>query len=382
MNFSLSEEQTQLRDMVRDFAEKELKPVAAQNDRDSSFPLPQVKKLGELGLMGITVPPEFGGAGMDPLSYVIVVEELSKACASTGVIVSVNNSLVCDVLKNQGTEEQKEQFLTPLANGEKLGAYCLTEPQSGSDAANLKTVAKKKGNSYIIDGSKNFITNGPQSDLLILFAVTDPTKKARGVSAFVVETKSEGVEIGKEENKLGVRASGTCSLSFSGVKVPASNLIGKEGEGFKIALATLDSGRIGIAAQAVGIAQAALDEAISYAKMRKQFGKPLAQFQGLRWKIADMATRLEAARLLTYEAATLKAQGKRFTKYSAMAKLFASETATSVANSALQIHGGYGFTKEYPVERFLRDARVTEIYEGTSEIQRLVIAGQLKEEFT
>ncbi len=381
MDFSLSADHLQLRDIVRNFAEKEIRPIAAKLDRDGEFPAEVVQKLGELGFMGMVIPTEYGGAGLDPLSYVIMMEEISRVCASTSVILSVNNSLVCEVLKNFGTEEQKQKYLIPLAQGKKLGAYCLTEPMSGSDAATQKTSAKLEGDVYVINGSKNFITNGPQSDVLILFAMTDPSKGAKGVNAFVLDTKTPGVEIGKDENKMGIRASGTCTISFNNVRLPVSQRLGEELAGFIIAMKTLDNGRIGIASQALGIAQAALEEAIKYGKERKQFDRALVDNQGIRWMISDMATRVEASRLLIYQAAYQKTLGGRYTKYSAMAKLFASETATYVANKALQIHGGYGFTKDYPVERFLRDARVTELYEGTSEIQRLVIAMQTLKEF-
>lgn len=381
MDFSLTAEHVQLRDMIRNFAEKELRPVASQNDKNHTFPYEQIKKLGEMGFMGMVIPEEWGGAGMDPISYVIMMEEISRVCASTSVTLSVNNSLVCEVLKNFGTEEQKKRFLIPLAKGEKIGAYCLTEPMSGSDAATQKTSAKLEGDHYVINGAKNFITNGPQSDTLILFAMTDPSKGAKGVNAFVLDTKTPGVVIGKAENKMGIRSSGTCTISFDNVKLPVNQRLGEELAGFIIAMKTLDNGRIGIAAQALGIAQAALEESIKYAKERKQFDKPIAENQGIRWMIADMATRVEAARQLIFQAAYQKTLGGRFTKYSAIAKLFASETATYVANKAVQIHGGYGYTSDYTVERNLRDARVTELYEGTSEIQRLVIAAQTLKEF-
>ncbi len=380
MNFELGEEHRALQKMVRDFAEKELRPVAAKNDQTQTFPSEQVKKLGELGLMGVTVPTEYGGSGMDALSYVIVMEELSRVCASTAVILSVNNSLVCEVIKNWGTEEQKKKYLVPLAKGEKLGAYCLTEPMSGSDAATQKTTARKEGDFYVVNGAKNWITNGPQAHYYILFAMSDPEKKAKGVSAFIIESTWSGIGVGKDENKLGIRASGTCTISFTEVRVPVANRLGTEGEGFKIAMATLDGGRIGIAAQALGIAQAALEEAIKYTKERKQFGKSISDFQGVRWALADMATQVEASRLLVYQAAWKKSLGERYTKWSAIAKLFASETSSRVTNKALQLHGGYGYIKDYPVERYLRDARITEIYEGTSEIQRLVIANQVLKE--
>jgi butyryl-CoA dehydrogenase len=307
---------------------------------------------------------------------VLVIEEISRVCASTGVALSVNNSLVAEVLKNFGTQAQKEEYLVPVAKGEKLGAYCLSEPSSGSDAATMKTTAVLDGDHYVINGAKNWITNGPNSDTLILFAMTDPSKGARGVNAFVLPTDTPGVELGKPENKMGIRSSSTCTISFTDVRLPVSQRLGQELDGFIIAMKTLDNGRIGIAAQALGIAQAALEEAVKYGHERKQFGRPILDNQGLKWMVSDMATRVEASRLLTYQAAQKKTLGGRFTKYSAAAKLFASESATYVANKALQIHGGYGYTREYPVERYLRDARVTEIYEGTSEIQRLVIAAQ------
>jgi butyryl-CoA dehydrogenase len=380
MDFTITPEHEQLRDLIRNFAEKELRPVAARNDKTHTFPYEQIKKLGEMGFMGMVIPEEWGGAGMDPISYSIMMEEISRVCASTAVTLSVNNSLVCEVLKNFGTEEQKKRFLIPLAKGEKIGAYCLTEPMSGSDAATQKTSAKLEGDHYVINGAKNFITNGPQSDTLILFAMTDPSKGAKGVNAFVLDTKTPGVEIGKAENKMGIRSSGTCTISFDNVKIPVNQRLGEELSGFIIAMKTLDNGRIGIAAQALGIAQAALEEAIKYGKERKQFDKPIIENQGIKWMIADMATRVEAARLLIYQAAYRKTLGGRFSKYAAIAKLFASETATYVANKAVQIHGGYGYTSDYSVERNLRDARVTELYEGTSEIQRLVIAAQTLKE--
>ncbi|MCB0326074.1 MAG: acyl-CoA dehydrogenase [Bdellovibrionales bacterium] len=380
MDFALTDEHRSLQTLARDFAEKELRPIARQIDLSGTFPQEAVKKLGELGFMGISIPESYGGSELDPVAYVVIMEEISRVCASTAVTMSVNNSLACEVLKNFGTEEQKQKFLISMAKGETLGAYCLTEPMSGSDAATMKTSAKKEGDHYVINGAKNWITNGPDADTLILFAMTDPTQGNRGITAFVLDAKSEGVEIGAKENKLGIRASSTCTISFTDVKVPESQRLREEGFGFKVAMATLDNGRIGIAAQALGIAQAAYESALSYAKERKQFDQSLAEFQGIRWMIADMASRIEASRLLIYQAAYKKSLGGRFTKYSAIAKLFASETASFVTNTALQIHGGYGYTKEYDVERFVRDARICEIYEGTSEIQRLVIASQsLKE---
>ncbi|MEZ4704964.1 MAG: acyl-CoA dehydrogenase [Bdellovibrionota bacterium] len=380
MEFTLTEEQQQLKQLARDFAENELRPIARQIDLTGTFPKEAVKKLGELGFMGIAIPQIYGGSELDPISYVIIMEEISRVCASTAVTMSVNNSLACEVIKNFGTEEQKQTFLVPMAKGEKLGAYCLTEPMSGSDAATMKTSARKQGDHYVINGAKNWITNGPDADTFIVFAMTDPSQGNRGITAFLVDATAQGVEIGAKENKLGIRASSTCTISFTDVSVHENQRLREEGFGFKIAMATLDNGRIGIAAQALGIAQAAYEEAVKYAKEREQFSQKLAQFQGIRWMIADMATRIEAARLLIFQAAYQKTLGGRFTKYSAIAKLYASETASFVTNTALQIHGGYGYTKEYDVERFVRDARICEIYEGTSEIQRLVIATQTLKE--
>lgn len=381
MDLSLSEQHQQIQQLARDFAQNDLAPVAAQNDETHTFAKEQIQKLGELGFMGIAIDEAYGGSGLDPLSYVLVIEEISRVCASTAVAVSVNNSLVAEVLKNFGTEEQKQTYLVPVASGEKLGAYCLTEPMSGSDAATMVTNAVLEGDTYVINGAKNWITNGPFSDVLIVFAMTDPSKGAKGVNAFVMNTDTPGVEIGKAENKTGIRSSATCTISFTNVRIPKTQRLGDDLAGFIIAMKTLDNGRIGIAAQAVGIAQAALEEAIKYGKEREQFGKPILENQGLKWMISEMSTRVEAARMLTYQAAFKKKEGGRFTRYSAAAKLYASETATFVANNALQIHGGYGYTRDYPVERFLRDARVTEIYEGTSEIQRLVIAAQTLKEY-
>ncbi|MCI5071949.1 acyl-CoA dehydrogenase [bacterium] len=381
MNFELTTEQQEIRNLVRDFAEKELRPIIKKTDQEHCFPAEQVKQLGEMGLMGVCIPTEYGGAGMDPVSYAIVIEELARVCPSTSVITSVNNSLVSEVIKNFGTEEQKQKFLIPLAKGEHLGAYCLTEPQSGSDAGNQKTIAVREGDDYIINGAKNWITNGPQSDTLILFCLTQPELGNKGITAFIIPTTTQGVEIGKDEDKMGIRGSGTCTISFNEVRVPVTQRLGEEKEGFKIAMMTLDNGRIGIGAQALGIAQAALEEAVKYSKERKQFDQSLSQFQGIRWMLADMATDVESARLMVYQAAYKKWKNQNYSKYSAMAKLFASEASSRVCNQALQIHGGYGYIKEYPLERFLRDARITEIYEGTSEIQRLVIANRLIKEY-
>ncbi|HYG70482.1 MAG TPA: acyl-CoA dehydrogenase family protein, partial [Anaeromyxobacteraceae bacterium] len=320
------------------------------------------------------VPPEWGGAGMDNVSYAIAMEEISRGCAGTGVIMSVNNSLYCDPVLKFGTDAQKKEFLAPYARGEKLGAFALTEPMSGSDAAEMRTTAERRGGEYVLDGSKNFITNGPQADTILVFAMTDREKRHRGISAFLVPTDAKGFVRGKADDKVGIRASGSCTIFLEGCVLPERYRLGAEGEGFKIAMSTLDGGRIGIASQALGIARAAYEEALSYAKERKAFGQPIAQFQAIQFMLADMATELDAARLLVWRAASLKDAGVRHSAESAMAKLFASEMAERVTSKAIQIHGGYGYVKEYDVERHWRDSRITEIYEGTSEIQRLVIS--------
>jgi butyryl-CoA dehydrogenase len=330
--------------------------------------------MAALGFLGMNVPEEFGGAGLDSLCYILAMEEISKACASCGVIMSVNNSLVCWPLETYGSEEQKRKFLTPLARGEKLGAYCLSEPGAGTDAANQQTRAARDGDGWVINGMKNFITNGAHADVLIVFAMVEPEKKHKGISAFIVETDAPGFAVIREEKKMGIRASDTAQLSFDNVRVPADQLLGQEGQGFKIAMSTLDGGRIGIAAQALGTSQAAYEAARDYARQREQFGRKIMEFQAIQWKIADMAMRIHAARLLTHRAAWLKDQGVRYSKEASMAKLFASETSHFVTNEAVQIFGGNGYSKEYPVERFFRDAKITEIYEGTSEAQRLVIS--------
>lgn len=377
MNFLLTEEQEMIRKMVRDFAENEVAPTAAERDEKGTFDMNIFKQMGELGLTGIPWPEEYGGIGGDYLSYVIAVEELSRVCASTGVTLSAHLSLASWPIYTYGTEEQKQKYLKPLAQGEMLGAYGLTEPGSGSDAAAMKTTAVKDGDSYILNGSKIFITNGGVADVYVVFALTDPEKKHRGTSAFIIEKDFPGFSIGKYEDKLGIRSSTTTEIIFDNCRVPAENLLGEEGEGFKIAMRTLDGGRNGIAAQAVGIAQGALDAAIEYAKERKQFGKPIATQQGISFKIADMATAVEAARLLTYQAAWRESEGLSYGKESAMSKLFAGDTAMEVTTQAVQVFGGYGYTKDYPVERFMRDAKITQIYEGTNEIQRLVIGKML-----
>ena len=377
MKLELSENQRMIRDMVREFAEREIAPVAAELDKKAEYPMEILKKMAQLGLLGIIVPQEYGGAGADTISYTLVIEEISKKCASTGVITSVHNSLVCWPIMKFGTEEQKQKYLPMLAKGEKIGAFAGTEPNAGSDLGAMETTAVLDGDEYIINGAKTFITSGSKAGVIIVFASTDKSKGSKGISAFIVENTMPGFKVGSVFEKMGINANHVAELIFEDMRVPKENLLGNEGEGFKIALMTLDGGRIGIGAQAVGIAQAALEESIEYAKQREQFGRPIAKFQAIQWMIADMATRIEAARLLVHKAAYGKDQGKRFSKEAAMAKLFASETAMDAALKAVQIHGGYGYTKEYLVERLFRDAKITEIYEGTSEIQRLVIANNL-----
>jgi butyryl-CoA dehydrogenase len=377
MNIQLTEEQRQVRELCRQFADSELRPNARKWDVDHEFPADAVKKLGEMGLLGVAIPPEFGGAGMDNVSYAVGMEEISRGCAGTGVIMSVNNSLYCDPVMKYGTDEQKKEFLVPYAKGEKLGCFALTEPMSGSDAAEMKTTAVKKGDGYVINGTKNWITNGPQADTVLLFAISDREKKHKGISAFLIPASGAGFARGKDDDKVGIRASGSCTLFFENVVVPAKNRLGNEGDGFKIAMSTLDGGRIGIASQALGIARAAYEEAVAYAKERKSFGTQIANHQAIQFMLADMAVELDAARLLTLRAAHMKDKGARHTHESATAKLYASEMASRVTHKAIQVHGGYGYTTEYGVERHFRDARITEIYEGTSEIQRIVIAAGL-----
>ncbi len=381
MDFELTEEQALLRSTVREFAEEVVRPRAAVIDQTGEFPKDIFFEAGKLGLAGVTVPTEYGGSGMDTVSYTIVIEEISRVCANTGVILSVNNSLVCDPIEKFGNEEQKKRFLVPLARGEKLGCFALTEPNAGSDAANQQTRAIREGDSYRISGQKVFITCGQAADVCLLFAMTDPDRKARGISAFLVDADTPGFDRSRHQIKLGVNASGTVEIFLSDVRVPAENRLGQEGEGFKIAMATLDGGRIGIAAQAVGIATEAFESALSYSRARQAFGKPISDFQMIRFYLADMATEIEAARLLTRRAAAAKdaarENGGRYGLEAAIAKLYAAEMAQRVTTKALQIHGGYGYTKEYPVERNFRDARITEIYEGTSEIHRLIIAREI-----
>ena len=374
MQFELTEQQRMIREAAADFAAREVAPIAAEIDEKEQFPADVVKKLGELGFLGMNVPEQYGGAGLDMVCYALAMEEISKACASTGVIMSVNNSLVCWPLETYGTEEQKRNWLTPLARGEKLGAYCLSEPGAGTDAAAQSTTARQDGEDWVINGMKNFITNGANADVLIVFAHTNPELKHKGIRAFIVPTDTEGFSVIRKEEKMGIRASDTAQLAFDNVRVPAGQVLGEEGTGFKIAMSTLDGGRIGIASQALGISAAAYEAARDYSKQREQFGRPIAAFQAIQWKIADMAMRLDAARLLTWRAAWTKDQGVRYSKEAAMAKLYASEASHFITNEAVQIFGGNGYSKEYPVERFFRDAKITEIYEGTSEAQRMVIS--------
>jgi butyryl-CoA dehydrogenase len=377
MKIELNEEQKLLRDTVRRFAEEVAKPRAKEIDESGEFPRSFFDQAGELGLAGVSIPEEYGGAGMDTIAYCVAIEEVSRICATSGVILSVNNSLVCDPILKFGTEDQKKEFLTPLASGKKLGCFALTEPGAGSDPAGLRATARRDGDDYVLNGNKVFITNGTDADIALVFASVDLEKKHKGITCFLVPADTPGYSHGTHEFKLGVNASGTTELAFDNMRIPARYRLGEEGEGFKVAMATLDGGRIGIAAQAVGIAQAAFEEALSYSQQREQFGQHLSDFQAIQFYLADMATEIDAGRLLTWKAAWTKDRGKRFTLEAAQAKLFASEMSQRVTNKALQIHGGYGYTKEYNVERYFRDARITEIYEGTSEIQKMVIADQI-----
>jgi butyryl-CoA dehydrogenase len=377
MDFNLSEEEAMTRECARDFAEKRLMPVAAELDEKQEFPKELVAEMAELGLMGIPVPEELGGGGLSTAAYTVAVEEVSRGCASVGVTLSAHTSLACDPLMKYGNDEQKEKFLKPLATGEKLGALAMTEPGAGTDLGSASMAAKKDGDSYVLNGSKIFITNGGVADVVLVLASTNREAKAKGLGMFVVEKGTPGFSIGKVEHKLGIRASNTAELVFEDCRIPAANLLGEEGAGFKIGLGTLDGGRIGIAAQAVGIGTAALEKAVEYAKQREQFGKPIGTFQAVQWMIADSATELDAARLLYLRASQVKDSGKRFSSEAAMAKLFASEVASRAADRSIQIHGGYGYTVEYAPERHYRDARITQIYEGTSEVMRMVIAGGL-----
>jgi alkylation response protein AidB-like acyl-CoA dehydrogenase len=377
MHFQLSEEHIMIQQAARDFAQNELKPGVIERDEHQKFPAEQIKKMAELGFMGMMVSPDYDGAGMDTISYVLVMEELSKIDASASVVMSVNNSLVCYGLEKYGTEEQKEKYLKPLARGEVIGAFCLSEPEAGSDATSQHTTAIDMGDYYLLNGTKNWITNGSSASTYLVMAQTDASKGSHGINALIVEKGMEGFTIGPKENKLGIRGSDTHSLMFSDVKVPKANRIGEDGFGFKFAMQTLDGGRIGIAAQALGIASGAFELATQYAKERKTFGKPIANHQAIAFKLADMATQIEAARLMVLKAAWLKDNGQSYAQASAMAKLYASEVAMHTTVEAVQIHGGYGFVKEYHVERLMRDAKITQIYEGTSEIQKVVISREV-----
>ena len=374
MDLELTEEQKLLRRTVRDFAEGEVKPLAAEIDETGEFPRTTFRKAAELGLTAVAIPEEYGGAGFDHTSYAIVIEEISRVCASTGVILSVQNSLYCETLYRLGTGGQKEHFLVPFARGERLGCYALTEPQAGSNAAALRTTAVRRGDRYVVNGTKAWVTNGGVADAAVVYVSTDPAKGEKGITALLIERGTPGLKIGKEEKKMGLHATACTELSFTDCEVPVENRLGAEEEGYKIALATLDGGRIGIAAQATGIAQGAFEQALAYAQQRQAFGRMIAEFQAIRFMLADMAMEIEAARLLARRAAWKQDSGARFSLEASIAKLFASEMSTRVTHKAIQIHGGYGYSREYPVERMYRDARVTEIYEGTSEIQRLVIA--------
>ena len=374
MDFELTKQQKLSRHIAREFAQKELEPYAQDWDEKMEFPAEAIRKLAGLGFMGISIPKEYGGAGLDSISYTLIIEELAKACASSAIIVAVHNSVCAYPIHLLGTEEQKQKYLIPLAQGKKLGAFALTEPNAGSDPASLETTAEQRGKHYLLNGTKIFITSGSTSDIVIVMASTDRSKRGRGITSFIVEKGFKGFSVGKKEEKLGIRASDTCELIFENCAVPEENVLGNPGEGLTSALTTLDTGRIGVAAQALGVAQGAMEESIKYCNERKQFGKPLADFQAIQWMIADMATEIAAARMLVHRAAWLKDQGKPFSIESSMAKLYASEVALRTATKAVQIHGGYGCMKDYKVERYFRDAKVIEIYEGTSEIQRLIIA--------
>ncbi len=377
MNFDFTEEQIMVRDTARDFAVRELDPIAAKLDEDCTYPADKIEMLAKMGFLGVAIPEENGGGGMDYVSYVLAMEEISRACAGTGVIMSVNNSLVCHPLFKFGTDEQKKEFLEPLAAGAWLGCFGLTEPGAGSDVSSMKTSAVLDGDEWVLNGEKNFITNAPNAQIAIIFANTDKGAGNRGITAFVVPMDTKGVSCGPKEDKMGIRASHSSSIFMEDVRIPANYQLGELNKGFKVAMITLDAGRIGIAAQALGIGRAALEEAIEFAKERQAFGGPISRLQAIQFKLADMATRLDAARLLTLNAAYLKDVGKPYSKESAMCKVYAAEASTYISHQALQIHGGYGYTKEYGVERHYRDSRITEIYEGTTEIQRIVIAASL-----
>ncbi len=377
MNFNLTEEQVQIRDAARDFAVNEIAPSSIERDINAEFPTDIVKQLGEMGFMGMMVSPEWGGSGLDTVSYVLAMEEISKVDASVGVIMSVNNSLVCFGIEKWGTNEQKEKYLRPLATGQKLGAFCLSEPEAGSDATNQKTEAVKDGDFYVLNGMKNWITNGTKADYYLIQAQTDKSKGYKGITTFIVEQSWAGLEVGKKEDKLGIRSSDTCTIGLNNCRVPKENILGEEGLGFKIAMETLNGGRIGIAAQALGIAAASLEASVKYSKERKAFDDPICNLQAIQFKLADMAVNLETARLLVFQAALKKDKKEKYVKEAAQGKLQASKVAVQNALEAIQIHGGYGYVREYLVERYLRDAKITEIYEGTSEIQKIVIAREL-----
>lgn len=380
LSLTLTAEHEMIRQAARDFAHKAIAPIAAAHDESGAFPLDTIRQMGALGLMGIEIPEAYGGAGLDTIAYVLAMVEICKVDAAHGTIMSVNNSLFCHAIYRWGTEEQKQKYLVPVASGQKIGAYSLTEPMSGSDAGTMRSRAVRDGDAYLINGRKSWVTSAPVADFILLFTMTDPAKAHRGITAFLIETAQPGFARGKTEPKLGIRASATSEIVFEDYRCPAANRLGAEGEGFKIAMAVLDAGRIGIAAQALGIAEAAYEASVQYAREREAFGSKIGEFQGIQFKIADMKTRLEAARLLIYQAALAKeaskSTGERYTLAASMAKLFASETAMFCAHQAVQIHGGLGYSKELPLERYFRDAKITEIYEGTSEIQRLVIARQ------
>lgn len=377
MDFSLSKKEQLFLQMIREFAEKEVKPLAAEVDEQERFPVETVAKMAELGILGIPIPTNYGGTGGSNLMYIMTVEELSRVCGTTGVIVSAHTSLCAAPILHFGTEEQKAKYLPQLASGKALGAFGLTEPNAGTDASGQQTFAVEDGDSYILNGTKIFITNAEYASVYVIIAMTDKSKGTKGISAFIVEASTPGFSIGKKEKKMGIRGSATCELIFENCRVPKENLLGKIGEGFKVAMWTLDGGRIGIASQALGIAQGAMDETVKYTKERKQFGKSISQFQNTQFQLADMETKVEASRLLVYKAATLKDNGLPYSVPAAMAKLFAAETAMEVTTKAVQLHGGYGYTREYPIERMMRDAKITEIYEGTSEVQRMVISASL-----
>lgn len=377
MDFGLNKNEQLFLQMIREFADKEVKPLAAEIDEQERFPLETVEKMAKLGIMGITTPKEYGGAGGSNLMYTMAVEELSRVCATTGVIVSAHTSLCAAPIERFGTEEQKAKYLPRLARGEAIGAFGLTEPNAGTDAAGQQTIAVEDGDCYILNGTKIFITNAEYANVYVIIAMTDKSQGTRGISAFIVEAGTPGFSIGKKEKKMGIRGSATCELIFENCRIPKENLLGKIGQGFKVAMWTLDGGRIGIASQALGIAQGAMDETVKYTKERKQFGRSISAFQNTQFQLADLDVRIEASRLLVYKAACLKDAKENYTVAAARAKLYAAETALEMTNKAIQFHGGYGYTREYPVERMMRDAKITEIYEGTSEVQRMVISASL-----